>query len=377
VTGESPWVLAVTAAEAEADQRVHIREQLSGCEGMLVATCHRVELYGFGACPLPLPGSPRSLLCELERQEHEIPIRLQGEAAVERLFRIAAGLESAVVGEDEVLHQVRQAVAKAHAAGPVDPRLTRLGEDAIATGRRVRSGHLPPKTGLADRAIDWLGQRSSGSQGPLLVVGSGSMGKALARAAAATGRKAVTASRDRRRAELDLHMAAALAPDAAGIAVALAGPWRDLSTKAAEPGSNLPPIVDLSFPPALSAEARRQLGDQFLSIDQLFQRAPVESTWLERAERQVAEAVAAYQAWLNGRDSVDVLRALQDRSEARRRQRWERLLRALPGLDDEQRTALERASQLLVKDLLHEPLVALRTDPDGSRQDAARRLFGL
>jgi glutamyl-tRNA reductase len=81
--------------------------------------------------------------------------------------------------------------------------------------------------------------------------------------------------------------------------------------------------------------------------------------------------------WLRGRGSVETLVALRERGEARRRGRVERLLRRLPDLADRERELIETMTRQLVTDLLHEPVSALRSDPDGSQGQAARRLFGL
>jgi glutamyl-tRNA reductase len=280
---EQFWMVGTTAASSDAEARARFRQQLkeAGNEGILVATCHRVEFYGVGA-----------------GLDLEAPIRRRGRQAVERLFRVAAGLESAVLGEDEVLHQVRNAVAEARRSQPLDTRLGRLGEAAIAAGRRVRSGGQAPKGGLAERAITWLGGPVQLAVRPLLVAGTGAMGRALVRAAVEAGARVVTAGRDGTRADLDLRLAATIAHEMAGIAVALAGPWTGLGDI---PPGPLPVTADLSFPQAVPTEVASRLGARFLGIDGLFQQAPVEAAWLERAQSIVSEAVQSYLSWLQSR----------------------------------------------------------------------------
>jgi glutamyl-tRNA reductase len=93
---EQPWVAGVSAAQRPAEERDRIAAGLrpgAGATQVLLSTCHRVELYGFGEPP------PFAAV---------LPLR-SGQAAVVHLLRVAAGLESALVGEDEVLHQVRDA----------------------------------------------------------------------------------------------------------------------------------------------------------------------------------------------------------------------------------------------------------------------------
>jgi glutamyl-tRNA reductase len=122
---------------------------------------------------------------------------------------------------------------------------------------------------------------------------------------------------------------------------------------------------------------RQRLADGFLGIDGLWERGRGERGWVERAEAVVEDSVGEYLGWLHGRGSVDALRALKERGEARRSARVERLLRRLPDLAPRERELVESMSRQLVTDLLHEPISELRADPDGSRREAALRLFRL
>lgn len=328
-------------------------------------TCHRVELYGFGTPSAWEQGlSPQTrLLC--------------GESAVRHLFRVAAGLESAVTGESEVLGQVRQALAEARRHG-VDPRAARLFESAIAAGRAARQHQLKPQTGLAERAVAWLARRGELSGEPVLVVGTGAMGAGLAAAAAAAGGLVTVAGRRGTPGSLDLAEAARRAHHVAAVAVALRGEWSELTAVCtAAPGERLPPVADLSAPPAVPAEVRAALGSDFLGIDQLWERGSGAAAWVAHAEAAVEEEVREYLGWVRGRQSVETLVALRERGESRRRARLDRLFRRLPGLAPRERELVEAMSRQLVTDLLHEPMAALRADPDGRRADAARQLFGL
>ncbi|MBO0838646.1 MAG: NAD(P)-binding domain-containing protein, partial [Actinobacteria bacterium] len=342
--------------ERRAELARDLRERAEGPgRWVLLETCHRVEAYGVGEPPGVAGESDMRLL--------------RGEAAVRHLFRVACGMESAVVGEDEVLHQVRDALASTRDAG-LDPRLTRLFESAIAAGRSARSVPAPPRRSLAERAVAWLGERAG--QGPLMVVGTGPMGSALARAAEAAGSKVVLASRTPERAHVDLAVAARLAPQCAAVAVALGGEWRELAGHSGP----LPPIADLSSPSAVPLSVRSGLDGGFLGIDGLWERGAGEADWQQpewkdRAEQVVAEGVAEYLDWLLGRGSLDALVALKERAEQRRRARVEKLLRRLPDLSQRERELVEQMSRQLVTDLLHEPVSELRSDRDGSRRDAA------
>jgi glutamyl-tRNA reductase len=360
-----PWALVAQAGEVGVSRRAELARALREPASeqprwALLETCHRVEAYGLGEPPAHAGARDLRLL--------------RGEAAAGHLFRVACGLESAVVGEDEVLHQVREALAAARVQG-VDVRLTRLFESAIASGRTARAASSGPRRSLAQRAVAWLREAAERSGRPpsatVLVVGAGPMGSALAREAGAAGARVEVASRTAGRAPLDLAAAAELAPRCAAVAVALAGEWTELRPR------GLPPIADLSSPPAVPAAVRAGLNGTYLGIDGLWERVGGEPGWVERAERVVAEGVAEYLDWLGGRASVDALLKLRERGERRRRARVERLLRRLPDLPPRERALVEAMSRQLVSDLLHEPVSELRADRDGTSRDAARRLFRL
>jgi glutamyl-tRNA reductase len=360
LSSAEPWVLAVDAAEVAVEDRARFQAEAEAmlefhAGWALLATCHRVELYGMG--PVPRWPGVRTL---------------RGRPAARRLLRVAAGLESAVPGEDEVLRQVRDALASARRRG-IDERLARLFEVAIATGRKVRAGRTQEGPGLAARALDWLDGRVGLARQPVLIAGTGRMGTALARAAAGAGAVVTVAGRDPSRASVDLVAGAAAAPRAAAVAVALAAPWEELAGHA----GRLPPVADLSSPPAVPEPVRAALGGDFLGIDALYGRSGRETPWAARASELVEQSADEYSGWLAGRGSVHTLRALQAQAEQRRLQRLERLLNRLPELTQRERELISAMSEQLVTDLLHEPLRALRADSDGSGAEAARRLFRL
>jgi glutamyl-tRNA reductase len=293
---EEPWVMSVHADSVDADERQRLAKKVAAWTGghadwILFSTCHRVELYGFGPVP-------------------DVDSRFQvgmGEEAVEHLIRVAAGLESAIIGEDEVLHQVREALGNARAANPLDRRLQRLFETAIAAGRRARAGRTAGSGNLAQRAVAWLQQRSTLAGRTVLIAGAGRMGSSLAHSARLAGADVTIASRDAARAHrlaqvyggrgIDLAGAADVASKSAGIAVALAGPWREL-----EPSEgDLPPIADISAPPAVPVAVRARLDGGFLGIDDLYIRTePVPGGYIDKATMVVATKTREYVRWLDG-----------------------------------------------------------------------------
>src|SRR5579864_3621299 len=107
------WSQTASAGEVESGARDGLAQEMqewleAGNDGVLLTTCHRVELYGFGDAPTL----------------HAARFRT-GPGAASHLMRVAAGLESAIVGEDEVLHQVRDALRSAELNRHLDSRLRR------------------------------------------------------------------------------------------------------------------------------------------------------------------------------------------------------------------------------------------------------------
>lgn len=261
----------------------------AGGHGVVLETCHRAELYGIGS--MPSLGATRALTDLV---------------AVDHLFRVAAGLESVIVGEDEVLHQVRDAIRRARSASPVDHRLQRLFDTAIATGRMARSRRTGRSGNLAEHAVAWLRQKSDLSRRLVVVAGAGRMGAALAHAAVNSGAQVVIVSRNGHRAArlahvyagrgLDLQAGAEISRHAAGVAVALGGPWSELAHAG---GHDLPPIADISAPQAVPDIVRRRMNGNFLGIDDLYPRdAPPPGAYIKDAEALVALKTAEYMAWL-------------------------------------------------------------------------------
>ena len=288
------WALTASADEVDSAARGRLARELEEWlaedrAGVALTTCHRVELYGIDDAPPLLAARLRT-----------------GAPAVSHLMRVAAGLESAIVGEDEVLHQVRDALRCAQVNRHLDFRLRRLFETAIATGRRARSRRTESNGNLAQSAVAWLSNNANLGGRVVVVAGAGRMGAALAHSLAGAGALITVASRDQARASrlasiyagegLSLKAGAVQSSKAAAIAVALGGPWVEL---AAVGGQRLPPIADISAPQSVPASVRCRLNGSFLGIDELYRRSETPpGPYIEDAEALVRRNTAEYVAWL-------------------------------------------------------------------------------
>jgi len=374
---------------------------------MVLRTCHRAELYAViddpNACPraLKLPELPDG------------GRRLTDHEAIRHLFTVAAGLDSVVVGEDQILHQLRDcliqrrlatavmsdasdrhdsaldvAAGEGVASGDLQPALERLFQLALHVGRQSRAWREGPPRSLADVALDRI-EAQIGSLGgrPLLVVGAGSMGRLAALAAGRRHARVIVSNRSLDRAaslagDVDgtaIPFGAVGPADLAGAIVAVSGRWALDDAATASLAERRPPIVDLSSPPALPPALRELLGSRFVSVDDLAQGPEdrVRDRVRLRMERLLDEADTEFTHWVGARRSVPAIQALTERAETRRAAEVDRLLRRMPNLETHERELVEQMSHRLVAGLLHAPLATLREDEGGERDRAARELFSL
>lgn len=349
---------------------------------ILVHTCHRVELYvalgayGDGELPqLPAGG-----------------LRLEDAAAARHLINVACGLHSAVLGEDQILHQVRETYALRHdarPARPLDPVLDRLFQVALNAGRRAHGWFAGAPRSLGDVALDEI-ERVVGSlvDQPILIVGAGSMSRLSAQAAARRGARLTitnrTAARARTLADNIGGKAVESASDGtlgpfAGVIVAVSGSWAVHPQDAARLVANSTTVVDLSSPPAVPEALQAELGEHFVSIDDLAWGPQVELAGglRGRLEKLVMESGGEYCRWLRARDYLPAIQAMTDSAEARRLSELAWLVRRLPNLSEGERALIDQMSHRLVGGILHKPKSALRLDESGDLGRAAWELFGL
>ena len=347
--------------------------------GLLLKTCHRVEYYTIRAE-------------ELRRLEAVLPPGgelLTGEAACRHAIAVAVGLDSVVVGEDQVLHQLRTSVAEARRAARLDPVLERLFTLALRAGRQARSWRQGPPHSLATAALAVLQTRAGPLRGRgVLIVGAGEMAHLAATAATAAGATVTIASRTpAHAASLARRLDATSAPfdpgpgslgELAGAIVALRGPWAIGPSTAELLASGSGVVVDLSVPPAVPAGVVARLDSRFVSVDELGAEDVVAPGWPASRLAGLVEATAAeFMTWLAGGSNRAAAAALAERAEQERRDELEELWRRMPDLEPEARGAIEAMSHHLAGRLLREPLERLGRDTDGRAERAARELFAL
>jgi glutamyl-tRNA reductase len=352
----------------------------SAGQAFMLETCHRVEAYLGSAddaarLAAALPAGGRALT---------------GEDAVYHAMTVAVGRDSVVVGEDQILHQLRASVDAARATGTLDPALERLFALALQAGRQARSWRQGPGRSLADVALASIERQVGAIRGrDVLVVGAGRMGRLAARAAVAAGASVAVANRSADGAEALAASAGARVeafdPGAgvggfAGVVVALAGPWLIGAATIDALARSATVVVDLSVPAAVPAGLADILGARLITADALALTdvgAAAHDGSAARLDALVDRSTAEFMAWLKGRDGRAAAEALVRRADREREAELATLWRRFPDLEPEARDAIERMTRHLANRLLREPLERLGRDADGRDGRAIRDIFAL
>ncbi|MEP7048534.1 MAG: glutamyl-tRNA reductase [Ilumatobacteraceae bacterium] len=376
-------------------------------EAVVLSTCNRTEIYAVAERFHGAYADIRDFFCDLggldADQLHPHLYSQHDDAAVTHLFEVAAGLDSAVLGESEILGQVRSAWELAQDEGGAKATLNLLFRHAIETGKRARTetsigrGTASVSYAAVEMATERLGSLAGRR---VLVVGAGEMGEGIATALMHAGANDVgVANRTVGRAEqlatriggnvvafVDLPLALATAD----VLLTCTGAGEtiidfDLVESARRHTESQLLIVDIAVPRDVAAEVTRLAGVTLLNLDDL--RDWAGRALLLRAEEAlrvgeiVSEEVERFAVEATARQAAPLVAQLRQRAEAIRRSEIERFNARLSSLDDAQRAALEAVTKGIVAKLLHSPSVKLKDDagtPQGERNAATvRDLFDL
>ena len=383
-------------------------ERRTTAEAVVVSTCNRAELYV--ACEEPARAADD--LVGFISEFHQLPadrIRPHLYAhidhdAARHLFRVSSGLDSMIVGEPQILGQIKDAYGIASTERSAGPLLNKLFHWAFGVGKRVRS-----ETALAEGAVSVsfaavsLAKKIFGNLAgrSVLVVGAGEMGKLTAVHLKSQGVASIAiTSRTLAHAEQlaeDIggtvvawdHLPQALV-DADIVITSTGSPTPILSKSqlnAAMPASRTRPLflIDIAVPRDVDPRAA-EIEQVFLyNIDDLqaivrenLQKRGSEVT---RAEQIIEEEVRKFATWQRSREAVPTIVALRQRFETIRRSELERLDPKLAALSPEARARVDEVTRLLVEKLLLQPTEQLKNADDGEAvaqyADALTRLFGL
>ncbi|MEN9507391.1 MAG: glutamyl-tRNA reductase [Actinomycetota bacterium] len=377
-------------------------------EAVILSTCNRTEVYAVAERFHGAYADIRDFFCEVGGLDpddlHPHLYSQHDEAAVSHLFEVAAGLDSAVLGETEILGQVRQAWETAQAEGGAKSTLNLLFRHALETGKRARTETAISRStaSVSSAAVEMVAERLHGSlaDARVLVIGAGEMGEGVAVALVGAGATHITV------ANRTPERAVALAERVHGSVVA----YQDVPTALAHADVLLTcsragtVVIDAD----LVAEARRGVESPLLVVDIAVPRNvdPAASSlpgvtlldlddlrdWAARGIEQrsheaahvrdiVGEEVERFVVDVTSRQAAPLVASLHERAEQVRTAELERFASKLAALDPSQRSAVEALTRGIVAKLLHQPSVRLKDDvgtPQGERNAAAvRDLFDL
>ena len=383
------------------------RENLD--EVVVLSTCMRTEVYATAERFHGAVADVRNFLSEIGfTAPEDFSDHLYSfweDAATAHLFRVVSGLDSAVVGESEVLGQVRGAWDGAAAEGAAGPVLGGLFRHAVEVGKRARSQTAIARgtTSVSRAAVAMAAQRLGSLEGRrILVLGAGDMGEGMAVALAATPgladvmvanrtwAGAVTLATKVGGRPVSLGALGAALEEADLLLTSTASPDVLLNAEDLEPVMAARPdrpllIVDIAVPRDVAADVADVAGVTLLDMDDL--RAFADEGLagrrreIERVQRIVDEEVERYTAVATARQVAPLVVALRRRADDLRVAELERYAARLESLEPAEREAVEALTRSLLAKVLHEPTVRVKASAgsvSGERLSSAlRALFDL
>jgi glutamyl-tRNA reductase len=377
-------------------------------EVVLLSTCNRTEVY---ICTCD-SSEGETRLKEFLADRAKLPpdclqrmsYVLRGEEAAEHLMQVAAGLDSLVLGENEILGQVRSAAEMAHNAGATGPILSALFRYALRAGKRART---ETEIGRGDISVaSVVVEMAEGSFGPLnertaLLIGAGKISAITARALSKAGLRCImVANRTFERAEK-------LAKSLNGVAVhfdvlddvlmqadivicSTGAPHIVLHTEAVEKAQKIRYgrpllIADLAVPRDADPQVASIPGVQLANIDDLDvivkTSHPLTVSICQEVEAIIQQELGDFCQWCNARRCVPLIQALHSKAETIYRAEVEQTLRRLGPLTPRQERLVQAMGKAIAGKLLHEPIVRLRElapDEDLSTYlDLVQDLYGI
>jgi glutamyl-tRNA reductase len=372
--------------------------------GLVLSTCNRTEVYALedGCCPAE--EGILGFLCRYSalREAQLLPYLFQKrqEEVVRHLYRVASGLESMIVGEYEVLGQVRDVLEEAESMRTVNLLLLNLFRQAVRVGRRVRSetaisrNAASVSSAAVEVARNVFGELSGCG---VLVIGAGQAGKLAVRAL--TSKSVIQIAVVSRSYDRALELAQRLGGVAVhfhGMKEALTGTdiviccsgsshfvlEPDVVDEVARLRKDRPLlIIDIAVPRDVHPDVRGLDGVVLYDIDDLEAVAKMNRRQRERevekASAIVEDEVARFMTWWGSRKSLPAINDLLERAESIRKTQFEKTIKGINGLSDGDRERLEAMTRSIVQKLLHEPIAFLKNSNGKDCVQTVRAIFGL
>lgn len=387
---DTPAELRARVALGEDEQVGLLRAPPPGIDELVaLSTCHRTELYA--TCTGSEADALHALIARLPglRTADQPDVRsLRGHEAVHHLYRVAAGLDSLVVGEQQILGQVRRALQIAQREGSAGPTLANVFGRALAVGKRVRAETSVGAMGLSigaltaahlGTALGDLRERSA------VVIGAGEAASDAASALAAAGARIAVASRSITSAR---RLATSVAGTAHGLdempelfaradcgVLAVGGGTIVTNDHLPNVRRGLPLLlVDVSMPPSIDIRDRADVRVDTLD-DLRAPRALTDAPALARAETMVRASADTFARWMQMRDDANAIGRLRAYADTVVDTELARFFVSMP-LDEQDRERVAALGRRIARKLMHGPTVAMR-EGDPAVRAALRDAFGI
>jgi glutamyl-tRNA reductase len=377
-------------------------------EGLILSTCNRVEIYAATRDPEKGVEEIKNFLA----QQHHLPFSefentlyiLQGEELVRHLFRVASSLDSMVVGEPQILGQIKGAYRVAHGAKTTGTLLNKLLHKAFSVAKRVRT-----ETSIGNRAVSVsfvavelakkIFAHLEGRE--VLIIGAGEMCELATQHLVRAGVKRILVTN--RTWERAMELAERFHGEAlpftdlpnallrADIIISSTGS-PDIIVRREEVSTIIRKrkhrplfFIDIAVPRDIDPQVNTIDNVYLYNIDDLQEVA--EANMKDRqhearkAEAIVATEVEQFCRWYQSLELVPTIVSLQEKMEEMRKKELEKTLSALPKVSDKERRAIEALSEAIVKKILHGPITLLKKQGQNSEEesyvDVVKKLFRL
>jgi glutamyl-tRNA reductase len=370
-------------------------------EAIVVSTCNRIECYAVVQDVDAAVAHLRQEICRTTGVTADVwddyGFTYFNKRATQHLYRVAAGLESMVVGEGEILSQIKQALSVAQETGSAKTVLHALFQFALEAGKRVRSetgichGSLSMGSVAADRLADTV---PDFAKAQVLLIGAGQIAAATARRLRSAGvGRLIIANRTAERAQqladevdgevMDLATARMMMRDVDAIVVGTSAPSFVLGPSDLGAGRPLV-VVDLGVPRQVDPGVATLAAVTLVDVDDLrYQVSRNESQraqYANAAEAILDEELLKCLSWFNTLGLTPLIGSLYALMDEIRHNEIDRALRK-HALGDADRQVLEHVTKAIVQKILHHPIVQLKVEPDEVKRqqyaEAISVLFNL
>ncbi len=375
-------------------------------EGMILSTCNRVELYAHVKDTFKASESIKNFLSEFHHVNRELldkAIYTHDDVdAIRHIFRVASSLDSMVVGEPQILGQLKEAFETSLEKKTTGILLNRLMKKAISVAKRVRS-----ETKIAENAVSIsfaaveLAKKifADLSDKVFMLLGAGEMAELAARHLMNNGvKEVIVANRSFERAcdlskefngrpvALDDFLREMLHSD---IVICSTGApnyilMKDQMQKVMKERKQRPVfLIDISVPRNIDPKINDLDNVYLYNIDDL--QGIVDANMFERkkeaekAEKIIEEEIEPFLKWLSSLDSVPTIVALREKAEEIKKEEFEKLMNRFPEMEDKQKKAIECMAAAIINKLIHPPTKALKEDPEDKDLMIAiiKKLYGI